>query len=186
MFPHFFISSSDGAGTTGKIGIGNMTDPQAKLHIKADDNEDASLKLETSGEDQFSSLQFSENHEIKTRAEDNFHFSTQAETAFVFHQGDIFIEDIQKGIIMRSPSGQCWRGRVNDQGMLAFEQTTCPEAQTSQPESIAPESQLKVYPNPTNGYVEVHTGNLSGKLSLSLLDANGKQLLEQQAEAGKK
>jgi len=183
--PTFFVSSSDGAETTGKIGIGNITDPQAKLHIKADENEDASLKLETSGEEQYSRLQFSENHEIKTKPEDNFHFSTQAETDFVFYQGNIFIEDIQKGVIMRSPDGQCWLGKVNNQGMLAFEQTTCPEAQTSQPESIAPESQLKVYPNPTNGYVEVHTGNLSGKLSLSLMDANGKQLREQQAQTGK-
>lgn len=183
--PSFFISSSDGAGTTGKIGIGNMTDPQAKLHIKADNNEDASLKLETSGEDQFSSLQFSENHEIKTRPEDNFHFSTQAETDFVFHQGNIFIEDIQKGVIMRSPDGQCWLGKVNNQGMLAFEQTTCPEEQTSQSETMAPASQLKVYPNPATGYVEVHTGTISGKLALSLMDANGKQLREQQAQSGK-
>lgn len=183
--PTFFVSQSSGAGTTGKIGIGNITNPQAKLHIKADDNEDASLKLETSGEEQYSRLQFSENHEIKTRPEDNFHFSTQAETDFVFHQGNIFIEDIQKGVIMRSPDGQCWLGKVNNQGMLAFEQTTCPEEQTSQSETMAPASQLKVYPNPATGYVEVHTGTISGKLALSLMDANGKQLREQQAQSGK-
>jgi len=46
--PTLFVSSSDGAGTTGRVAIGNMTDPQAKLHIYADDNEDATLLLEPS------------------------------------------------------------------------------------------------------------------------------------------
>jgi len=36
----FFIGPSLGAGYTGKIGIGNVTDPQAKLHIRADENYD--------------------------------------------------------------------------------------------------------------------------------------------------
>ena len=43
--PTFFVSSADGAGTTGKIGIGNITDPQAKLHLKADAGEDAALLI---------------------------------------------------------------------------------------------------------------------------------------------
>lgn len=38
--PTFFIGPSLGAGYTGKIGIGNVTDPQAKLHIRADENYD--------------------------------------------------------------------------------------------------------------------------------------------------
>ncbi len=85
---------------------------------------------------------------------------------------------------MRSPDGQCWLGKVNNQGMLALSKTTCPEEQTSQSETMAPASQLKVYPNPATGYVEVHTGTISGKLALSLMDANGKQLREQQAQSG--
>jgi hypothetical protein len=185
QYPTFFIGKTPTGFQSGRIGIGNMTDPQAKLHIKADINEEASLMLETSSAEQFSRLQFSENHEIKTRAEDNFHFSTKAETDFVFHQGNIFIEDIQKGVIMRSPDGQCWLGKLNNQGMLTFEQTTCPEGATSQPETMAPAKQLKVFPNPASGFLEVHTGAISGKLALSLMDASGKQLREQQAQAGK-
>ena len=184
-YPTLFVSRTPIDQQSGRVGIGNITAPQAKLHILADEGEDASLLLETSSIEQFSRLQFSEDHEIKTRAEDNFHFSTKAETDFVFHQGNIFIEDIQKGVIMRSPDGQCWLGKVNNQGMLTFEQTTCPDGATSQPETVTPAKQLKVYPNPADGYVEVHTGKLSGKLALCLMDANGKQLLEQQAQAGK-
>lgn len=48
--PTFFISSSFCDGRTGRVGIGNVTEPQAKLHIKADnysyDGEDADILLE--------------------------------------------------------------------------------------------------------------------------------------------
>lgn len=46
--PTLFISTSNGGVTTGKIGIGNVTSPQAKLHLLSDSNEDAGLILETS------------------------------------------------------------------------------------------------------------------------------------------
>ena len=46
--PTLFVSSSNGGETTGKIGIGNVTSPSAKLHLLADSNEDAGFILETS------------------------------------------------------------------------------------------------------------------------------------------
>lgn len=46
--PTFFVSSSASYNTTGKVGIGNVSSPKAKLHIKADNNEDAGLVLEPS------------------------------------------------------------------------------------------------------------------------------------------
>lgn len=46
--PTLFVSSSSGLSTTGKIGIGNVTNPLAKLHLLSDSNEDAGLILETS------------------------------------------------------------------------------------------------------------------------------------------
>jgi len=298
----FFVGSSDGVGTTGRIGIGNITNPGAKLHILSDENEAATLKLEhqTTGTKRFAQL-FLGDHSIKAGNIENMVFSTPtADKHFIFENGnvgigtsdptsvlhvhnneepviklsndhanlilalantpwqyaptsqagdvvfkthydgnrhgmifnmndefndgnsyikfndnhnhhsltilnngnigfgtaepkvrvhiedgDIYLHDIQSGIIMRSPSGQCWRGKLNDQGMLAFEQTTCPDGATSQPETMAPAKQLKVYPNPASGFVEVHTGAISGKLALSLMDASGKQLREQQAQAGK-
>ncbi|OQX76865.1 MAG: hypothetical protein B6D61_08110 [Bacteroidetes bacterium 4484_249] len=44
--PTLFVGMSDGVGYTGKVAIGDVTDPQAKLHIKADDNEQAVLFIE--------------------------------------------------------------------------------------------------------------------------------------------
>ena len=46
--PTFTVSDSWGISRTGRIGIGNVTNPQAKLHIRADEGEDASLLLEPS------------------------------------------------------------------------------------------------------------------------------------------
>ena len=46
--PTLFIGKSNGGETTGKIGIGNMTAPKAKLHMRSDSDEDAGLILETS------------------------------------------------------------------------------------------------------------------------------------------
>lgn len=47
-FPTLFVSNSSGFNTTGKVGIGNVTIPKSKLHIKSDANEDAGVILETS------------------------------------------------------------------------------------------------------------------------------------------
>ncbi len=42
--------------------------------------------------------------------------------------GDVYISDINKGVIMKSPNGSCWRGTVNNSGQLSFQETTCPES----------------------------------------------------------
>lgn len=42
----FFVGTSSSTTKTGKIGIGDVTSPSAKLHIKADDGETASFLIE--------------------------------------------------------------------------------------------------------------------------------------------
>ena len=54
--PTLFVGPSNGVNSTGKIGIGNVTDPQAKLHIRADQYDDASLLLEATGSNKRSSI----------------------------------------------------------------------------------------------------------------------------------
>ena len=41
--------------------------------------------------------------------------------------GDIYLSDIEKGIIMKSPDGNCWRGVLDNTGNLNFTQINCPE-----------------------------------------------------------
>lgn len=64
--PTLFVSSSNGLSTTGKIGIGNITNPSAKLHMVSDSNEDAGFILEPSNKTNKSAfLQFYDNkHKI--------------------------------------------------------------------------------------------------------------------------
>lgn len=40
--------------------------------------------------------------------------------------GDVYISSIEKGIIMTSPNGQCWRGTINNTGVLEFTAVDCP------------------------------------------------------------
>jgi hypothetical protein len=40
--------------------------------------------------------------------------------------GEIYISDINKGIIMTSPDGKCWRGTINNSGVLEFVAIDCP------------------------------------------------------------
>lgn len=40
--------------------------------------------------------------------------------------GDIYIEDVNSGVIMKSPNGQCWRMSVNNSGNPAFNLINCP------------------------------------------------------------
>ena len=40
--------------------------------------------------------------------------------------GDIFIEDVNSGVIMKSPDGNCWRLTVNNDGTPNFTSITCP------------------------------------------------------------
>lgn len=40
--------------------------------------------------------------------------------------GDIYIEDINKGVIMKSPNGTCWRVTIDNLGGLVTTSITCP------------------------------------------------------------
>lgn len=59
--PTLYITTSSGENRTGKIGIGNITSPSAKLHIKSDssgENENADIMLETSASSQYAAIYF--------------------------------------------------------------------------------------------------------------------------------
>jgi hypothetical protein len=40
--------------------------------------------------------------------------------------GDVFIENINKGVIMKSPNGNCWRMTINNDGSVNTTAITCP------------------------------------------------------------
>jgi len=311
--PTFFVGTSPSSVTTGRIGIGDITAPEAKLHIRADAGEPANLRLEatgTSGDNIYSRMLFTPNHIIQAANNQNLTFSTQSTKHFVFQngnvgigtndpssvlhihqseepvlklsndqgnlimavvntpwdyaptsqagdvvfkthysgdrhgmifnmndafndgnsyirfndnlnhntltilnngrvgigtadpqaeldvkgdvlvvdgsvglgtqqpkarlhiaQGDVFIEDIDYGIIMKSPNGQCWRGTLTDQGMLNFVLTDCPDL-VSIPQAVQQTTRLQVFPNPAKNSISIQTSpeNRSGQLLLMATD----------------
>ena len=171
-FPTLFVSRTQVGFQSGRIGIGNVTAPQAKLHIRGDVQEDATLRLEATGNDKHSRLLFTDDHFISAKNDDHFRFNTSEDKTFLFHNGDIYIEDISKGIIMKSPNGQCWRGTVNDQGMLVFAQTDCPDQTPSIINQPTSGSEVKIYPNPTNGSIIIESlqGITNANWMLTALD----------------
>lgn len=90
--PTFFVGKSTGVNNTGKIGIGNVTDPQAKLHIRADDGEDASLRLEPTGSTKNAVVYFTNSgHAVKAKTGGHLTFATQSTKGFVFEAGNVGI-----------------------------------------------------------------------------------------------
>jgi hypothetical protein len=192
--PTFFVGPASGIDKTGKVGIGNITSPTAKLHIRADDNEHASLKLEPTGTGKLAMITLGNNgHEITARENGDLKFTTQEGRNFVYESGnmgigtsdpvarlqiangDIFIENIDRGIIMKSPDGNCWRGTLNNSGMLEFTQVDCNGLVTAATTPGEPSMQkVQIYPNPAGDRVFVSIQeSLTGSL-LEITDVNGK------------
>ena len=56
-YPTLFVSTSSGYNNTGKVGIGNVISPRAKLHIRSDVNEDAGIILEPANSSRMAYIQ---------------------------------------------------------------------------------------------------------------------------------
>lgn len=92
--PTLIIGSSPGLGYTGRIGIGDITNPTAKLHIKADASEDADILL-MPGTSKYARIKFGETfpnsspNRIEAQAASDLKFYTASD--FVFLNGNVGI-----------------------------------------------------------------------------------------------
>jgi hypothetical protein len=90
----FFVSQAYGLNSTGEIGIGNVTDPSAKLHIVGDSDylrpNDASLYIESAG-NYYSTIYLGDkNHFIKTKPGQDLEFNAAGKD-FFFNNGRVGI-----------------------------------------------------------------------------------------------
>jgi len=200
-----------GPGLTGKIGIGDVTDPQAKLHIKADNYEAAELYLEPNqfGVSNGATLWLGTKDYGVRATYGKLEFKTGDNGRYVFNDGnvgigfnnpsekldvngnlktagsirtggDVYIEDMSKGIIMKSPSGLCWRATVSDDGSFILNHVDCPGVITSASKPAELEREhIRVYPNPTSGAVTIETGRILLNGSVSVFSIEGQQILSE-------
>lgn len=56
----------------------------------------------------------------------NERLNLNADGLLKLRSGDIYIEDIDSGVIMKSPNGQCWRMTVNNSGQPEYNSINCP------------------------------------------------------------
>ena len=57
----------------------------------------------------------------------NIGVGTQSPSAKIqVTNGDVYIENVNKGVIMKSPNGQCWRMTVSNSGEPIFTSISCP------------------------------------------------------------
>ena len=95
--PTLFVSSSPAYDKTGKVSIGNITDPQAKLHIKGDSGEEAAIMLEAPAS-QYAGIYFNQTGKyIKSSSMDgNISFHVANGGNFMFENGDAtFTQDLE-------------------------------------------------------------------------------------------
>ena len=90
--------------------------------------------------------------------------------------GDIYISDIEKGIIMKSPDGGCWRGTLDNSGNLNFMSIDCPDAEDLMeiPQTDSGNNSLSIFPNPAENTVTINNTLYSEKLILKIYTADGK------------
>ena len=56
----------------------------------------------------------------------DFDWGQNPKSTLHVHDGDIYIDKIGSGVIMKSPDGQCWRMTVSNAGVPVFTAITCP------------------------------------------------------------
>ncbi len=96
--------------------------------------------------------------------------------------GDVFIQDIDYGIIMKSPDGNCWRGTLDNTGRLNFYMLPDCENLTTSAESTPETKPLQIFPNP--GTDKLFVDNPFSKAALSITDLSGRMIMNKEFGSG--
>jgi hypothetical protein len=94
--------------------------------------------------------------------------------------GDVFIQDINKGIVMKSPDGNCWRGTLNNNGQLTFEKLAdCIALSVTQDNEPQESSTIKIFPNPASKYIDITCSDEDSRQynTLTLNNSNGNKIM---------
>ncbi len=105
--------------------------------------------------------------------------TTEPKAKLQIAEGDIYISDITKGIIMKSPDGQCWKGTLNNDGILNFTLMYCPGSVDQINETEKTNYNISVTPNPSIQYISLVTDKKEFKTIIyKIIDLHGKIVKE--------
>ena len=201
LYPTLFIGNAAGVEKTGKIGIGNVTSPQAKLHIRADNNEDASIKLEPTHSSHYAKIFFSDDFQIFHKSYNPLIFKSYNSKGFIFKNGnvgigidepdarlqvngDIFIDDQFSGLILKSPDGQCWKGTIDNDGSFNFESVDCSLFTGNDNSQRVSQNVARIYPNPAGSKLFVEIPDGMQQSYVSIYNEQGVLLQSSDVQAG--
>lgn len=113
--------------------------------------------------------------------QDNVGFGTKSPAAKVeIADGDVYISDVDKGIIMKSPDGNCWKGVLDNTGMLQFSAVECPDSDSVNSSSgnvYRDNVNVSVFPNPVEDNISVRIDDPAVKGAyFALVNVNGHTL----------
>lgn len=200
-FPTFFVAPSYG-GHSGNIGIGNITAPLAKLHIKGDMNDQTVVFIEpyAFGGSYVAELWIGTPDYGLKASYGRLHFNTGGN--YIFNSpdanvgigninplaklqvnGDIFIEDQNSGLILKSPDGQCWKITVGNDGELTTTSINC-DLTTGVSNAIEPiKENIRIYPNPATNEVTIEN-HYSQPVHATVRDLNSALILSLDLSSG--
>ena len=111
------LSYSGLAGYAGKAGV---TNSQNGLVLRADGNS-GQIQFLTGGFDVIA------NNRLNISADGKIGIATPAPLEQLHLQtGNIYLQEVGSGIILKSPNGSCFRLSVSDTGTAVFSNLTCP------------------------------------------------------------
>lgn len=176
--PTMFVSRSPYEGT-GTVGIGNVVDefgilkPLAKLHLRADEGEDAAIFIQPynwlEGDVAgiylgifLHGIKADTNTGITFLSEKNYVYGmgnvglgVEQPKAKLHIDGNILFENPADGFIMKSENGQCWKVTINNDGSFNSTMVDCENYSGTHINKETKHTPLYFYPNPTSGLLTI-------------------------------
>ena len=99
--------------------------------------------------------------------------------------GNIFIDDNNFGLILKSPDGQCWKGAIDNDGSFNFESVDCSFLTGKDNSQGVSKKAARIYPNPAGNKVFVEIPDGLQQAYVSVYNEQGVLLQSSDVQAGR-